>query len=455
MRVERLLQVNIVTLTVLGSLLLSVGQRVPALPLWVLIAAVSSLWLTDVTGWFRLNRTASNILAVGVVVLSFRELYPFTGGIQIADAAKQLVYLQVILLFQRKEFRTYWQLAVLSLLQVIVAAAFNQGFSFGLLLVVYLFVGVSALVLFFLHREQTLLDPVEAPPPPPASGGGRWPLTGRPAAFVGSQHDSRIGLGGELLGRMVKITLGTLVLTLLLFFMVPRLGSGAWYGTGLSPLRAVGFSDQVDLGDLGRIIENPDEVLRIQFVDDATGQPYEVAGGLYLRGAVLNYYRQGSWETRRRGSRGSRGPLEPADVLSRLGVVRQKVTIEPMDRRELFCVWPFVSVQRDDRVMFNNEHQRLIRPGMARTRFSFELGTTALARNVQKTITPCGRAIKSRELLDLPPADEIPELIRLAGQWMEVAPGRPFGSCAPAGAYVARLWSVRVQLAGSASRLGD
>jgi len=418
-RVERLLQVNIVTLTVLGTLLLSVGQRVTALPLWVLIAALSSLWLTDVTGWFRLNRTATNIAAAVAVVLSFGELSQFRGGIQILAVANLLVYLQVILLFQKKEFRTYWQLAVLSLLQVIVAAAFNQGFSFGLLLVIYLFVGVSALALFFLHREGSVPDRVEDAPAPPAAAGGRWPLSGQRAAFVGSQHDARSGLGGELLGRLVKITGGTLVLTLLLFFVVPRLGSGAWYGTSLSPLRAVGFSDRVTLGELGKIIENPEEVLRIQFVDDATGEPYEVAGSLYVRGAVLNYYRKGKWSTHKHSSRGFQEPLRPADVLSRVGAVRQKITIEPMDRRELFCVWPFLSMQRDNRVMFNYERQRLVRPGMARRRFSFELGTTALAGGVQKPIVPCGQRVETAELLDVGPADEIPELIRLAGRWSD------------------------------------
>ena len=41
---ERLLQINIATMAALGTLLLGMGQRSPALPLWMLTAAVASVW---------------------------------------------------------------------------------------------------------------------------------------------------------------------------------------------------------------------------------------------------------------------------------------------------------------------------------------------------------------------------------------------------------------------------
>ena len=62
--VERLLQINVATLAALGTLLLGMGQRSAWLPLFSMIAAGTSVWLTDVTGWFRLNRKVANVAAL-------------------------------------------------------------------------------------------------------------------------------------------------------------------------------------------------------------------------------------------------------------------------------------------------------------------------------------------------------------------------------------------------------
>ena len=63
MYLQRLLQINMATLAALGTSLLGMGQRDAWLPLLVLIAAVSAVWLTDITGWLRLNRTVANVAA--------------------------------------------------------------------------------------------------------------------------------------------------------------------------------------------------------------------------------------------------------------------------------------------------------------------------------------------------------------------------------------------------------
>ena len=51
--------------------------------------------------------------------------------------ANLLIYLQIVLFYQQKNPRLYWQLTVLSLLQVVVSAALNVGFEFGLVLILY------------------------------------------------------------------------------------------------------------------------------------------------------------------------------------------------------------------------------------------------------------------------------------------------------------------------------
>ena len=58
-----------------------------------------------------------------------------------------LLCLQITLLFQEKDARVYGWLAVMSLLQAVVAARYSQGVAFGGLLVAYSLVGMLAMSL--------------------------------------------------------------------------------------------------------------------------------------------------------------------------------------------------------------------------------------------------------------------------------------------------------------------
>jgi len=164
--VERLLQVNLAAMAALGTLMLGMGERSATMPLVMLCVAGGSIWLTDVTGLFRLNRLAANLgaLVIGVFILT-REFSRFGSEVHILGVAHLLVYLQILLLLQKKRQREYVQLAVLSLLQVVVASAFSQGVWFGVVLAVYMMAGLSALVLLFLFRQWTVFDPNQGAQP--------------------------------------------------------------------------------------------------------------------------------------------------------------------------------------------------------------------------------------------------------------------------------------------------
>lgn len=420
MYLQRLLQINIATLAALGALLLGMGRRDPWLPLLVLLAAITSVWLTDVTGWFRLNRTVANAAALVAVVLSARELRYFGGDQQIFSITNLLIYLQLILLFQEKDDRTYLQLVMLSLLQVVVAAVFSQGVWFGLLLVVYMLVGLSALALLFLYRQWNRYRPA-AELPPSSAGDGRWPLAGRGSTFTSSPAGrGRGGVGRELFGRLGMMGLGTLALTILLFFTVPRFGRTAYRGAAVDTRRVVGFSDTVTLGELGSVIESREEVMRVWLTDQPGSTTYPVQGELYLRGAILTHYQNGQWEYR--PARAKPGPRAPSPEslkhasnvskqkgLSSLSsppnrrVIRQRIDVEPLDRDDLFCIWPFVRLGPDDNVEFDSRTQRLKRStGLHAQRFRYELGTTAMVDGVQEELVPCDELPDVKPLLQLP-----------------------------------------------------
>lgn len=422
MYVQRLLQINVATLAALGTLLLGMGQRSPGLPLLTMIAAGGSVWLTDFTGWFRLNRKVANLAALAAMAVSIRQLWYYTGDVRVLGIAPMLVYLQMVLLFQQKDRRVYRQLLVLSLLQVVVAAAFSQGFWFGLMLVVYMLVGFWALALLLLHGQSTQYRP--APEAVRASAAvSRWPLDDLQPGFAGTAGGpSRAAVCGELFGRLAAMGLGTLALTVLLFFTVPRLGSSAWRGANVAPRRVVGFSDRVYLGEMGEILQSYQEVMRLELIDPETGRHYPRQPEIYVRGAILTHYVsndqvRGIWQRPAEDTASPRPLPETDHAAAGRSPLVQRITIEPLDRDELFCVWPLTKTENTPRLW--RQGDRLLRPIEYRgRRFQIELGTTAFARGVQAEIVPLSPWEKPQQADRLLQVADLPRLADVAEGWM-------------------------------------
>ena len=473
MSLERLLQISVATLASLATLLLGMGQRSAAMPLAVVTAAFLSVWLTDVTGWFRLKRLPAGIAAVVAMLFCLRELVPFHPAMAIMIIARLLVYLQVILLFQKKELRVYWQLLVLSLLQVVVATVFNQGFWFGLLIVVYLFTALLALALLCLLSEGLRYRPKATDVSGAKRAAGTQPLGKLSQEAEATAADGGMLLGGilpgrELFVRVGMLGLGTLILTAAAFFTLPRLGQPAWRGQNVGLRRSVGFSNDVALGELGEIIENPEEVMRVQFVDPDSGQKIPVEGEIFLQGAVLTYYAKGHWknaapdgrnrtwrrrprfrerEWHKRGRDEQRPrrpryagqrrphrhidrekPLEPLENPPTSGIVRQTISIEPMDRRELFCIRPFFVTQANPSIQVNSTGERLLRSyNYTNRRFTFHLKTTAIVHGRQTQYVPVEKAPDVEKLLQLPPPDTAKEESETASEGAAAGPAAAEG----------------------------
>ena len=153
LRVRWLLNIAVAAMVALGALLLTLGQGGFVLPLVAVAAAAGSVWLTDVTGWFRLSRVAVNagVIAVGAMIAA--RSFWLAGIFDASDLAGSLVCLQIVLLFEEKTFRTWWDLVALNLFVVFLAAGLHREIWFGLLLGLYLFLALAAFSLLFLLRE--------------------------------------------------------------------------------------------------------------------------------------------------------------------------------------------------------------------------------------------------------------------------------------------------------------
>lgn len=454
MYIERLLQINLATLATLGALLLGMGQRSVGPPLVVALAAAASIWLTDITGWFRLGRNAANILMLLAAAVSLRRLFPVVSELQTLNFAWFLICLQAILLFQPKDERKYWLLVMFSLLQVIVATLFSQGIWFGVLLTVYMLLGFSAMAMLLIYREWEPQPPRETPaqvfhqwksafrhalrpksqattaqphlPQPTAPTTGRqtrWPLRGQEPDFVGQPAgDSSAGIGRDLFGRLGRMAVHTAVLTMVLFFAVPRFGQTTWRGVAGNPLSVVGFSDTVQLGTLGQTIESPERVMQVRFFDRTRNNAQPITSEIYLQGAILMTYDEGQWQT------GMPSWDVRVDWLVRpdkmpSNLVVQDIVIESLDHNELFYVAPFVPLKDMYDVQYDYARQRLLRAEELGSRqFGYTLGTTAIVQGMQKPLTPSAHKDSLQRALQLPMRDgemRLPELKRLADRWIQ------------------------------------
>lgn len=153
MFLKRILAINTAMLACFGSLLLGLGLGDASLPIWMLLAAVGSIWLTDILGWIRLSHRWANLIILAVVLLSFGEVVRSRGDLLAVAIARVLVFVEIVLLFRDKDRRAFWHLIVLSLLQVVVASSFEQSPLFGMLLLFYTFVALSSMTLLFLFGE--------------------------------------------------------------------------------------------------------------------------------------------------------------------------------------------------------------------------------------------------------------------------------------------------------------
>ncbi|MCC6124646.1 MAG: DUF3488 domain-containing protein [Pirellulales bacterium] len=441
----RLLQIVTATLAALGTMLLGMGQREVGMTLLVILAAGLSVWLTDVKGWVYLNRNVANLIMLATALFSLRDLFHIYSEIQALTFAQFLIYLQIILLFQKKDGRTYWLLIMLSLLQVVVAALFSQGVFFGFMLVAYMLLASFALTLLMLDRQSEpsryrspgffpwsrragaqagKTDAAKAEKGRPAA---RWPLTDKQTEFEGAPAgSSRQGVGGELLRRLAGMSARTLGLTMVLFVVVPRFGQVGWSGGFAQPQPIVGFGDRVTLGEMGQIIESPSEVMRIRFFEGKTDKPYAASGEIYLYGGVLMDYHKGGWKVGKPGFSMGEMTME-SDPNFPKSFVRQECTIEALDRPELFFIPPFGKIAKNHDIIIEDAKLRLIRAAhRQKQNFNYRLGATAFRNGVQSPLNPirAGENLTFKNSLQLPQENgrgSLPKLEALAKEWIEAS----------------------------------
>jgi transglutaminase-like putative cysteine protease/uncharacterized protein (DUF58 family) len=278
---------------------------------------------------------------------------------------------------------------LLSMLQLVLAAALTTEVSFALPLLAWILAAIHTLVAW------TVL--------PPAGGGRR-----RTVQFDSAAARPRYGT------TTLAVTAALLIIGLLLFMIIPHVGTGTYNARGATRQRVSGFSDSATLGDIGRIKLDGAQVMDVEL----TGRrPPDL--DLRWRGVALDSFDGRTW---------SRAGEDPdwlsADELGRFvtdgrglsneRLLTQQVRLEPSDTQVLFAAEHPVRIASRDFSLVRQDGTRSLE---ARTRrgkpIAYSVTSRWIPRDPAVLRRETGGAVleESVESLALPPLDpRIPEL---------------------------------------------
>ena len=394
-------------LAALSTILLGMGEQAVTLPLAAVILAAASVYLTDVRGWLRLNQRVTDLLALCAAFLAIVQWQREVNDAGLLALLNFAVYCQFVLQFRRKNVLTYWLLIALSLMEAAVATALNESMLFGFLLLVYVVLGIGVLTLFYLHREQLRAAVRMGPANQAEEGQGAFVSSARQPRplFTGhtnqQQVDEAVNLPlGRLLANVGVIALG---MACVVFSAIPRAESGAWRETDFEPTqRVVGFSSEVQLGELGAISESPEEVMKVYIYDAETGVPIELVDEPLFRGVVLTTYANRKWKQELFAGQRIEGQRPPPGTV----VTRQRYVVQPLDTDVLFSLYPPYSPTRRVDILWAREGEQLARRERRRDSvIEYDMWTTAINDRRQSNIAQAAEELDQyarARLLSLP-----------------------------------------------------
>ena len=267
-----------------------------------------------------------HLAAIGPLTLFAVQGIRLLAGRPALDIAVEFAaILQIIRLTTRRGAAHDQQIIVLALLHFVAGTVLGGGLSYGLCFVGFLVVAPGALVLSHLRRE------VEG-----NYRQGARDRTGLPVDVPRILRSRRV-VGRGFLATTCLLSVPIFLFTATLFVMFPRVGLSLLLLNHPPKGRLVGFTDKVDLGEVGLLRNDPAIALRFEVQDLPEPPPARLT--LRLRGTALDRYDGRRWERTQRG--GPRGILDSGETLAivrRTNPADRRITIdlEPLDPPVVF-----------------------------------------------------------------------------------------------------------------------
>ncbi len=225
-------------------------------------AGLYSFWRKRPAPWQRNAWLLNGLLAACITVAA--ALYA-NGSALIVALAHFTALVQGLQLLDARPRRTEFLLVALAIFQVTLGANLTDSAFFPPLLIAFTVAVVWTLVVHTLRAE---------------------------ALEAGEPEGAQRALSRGLERTTLLASLGCVLLSMALFPLLPRVRSGAFFDRGFGPTTAIsGFSERVELGELGRIRLDPTPVLRVTTLEGRVA----TAGERYWRGLAFDHFDGRRW----------------------------------------------------------------------------------------------------------------------------------------------------------------
>jgi protein-glutamine gamma-glutamyltransferase len=236
------------------------------------------------------------------IVVFLLDFAMFSGSL-ISSSIHMVLFLEILKLHQEKADRDYLSLIVLSFMKILAASSLTVDITFAVTLFLFLIALVSTLMSFDIYRSQRDSR-----------------TTTRDAAAALSSVSGWASLWIIVFGAG-------------LFFVIPRVGTGYFTRASTPPLLLSGFTDRVELGQIGRLKLSSAVVMHAKRV---VGTPFAV---LKWRGVALDTFDGFNWSKNNRARRSV--PLRDSAFQFKRGPVRGElvaydILLEPLATTALF-----------------------------------------------------------------------------------------------------------------------
>ncbi|MBI2391804.1 MAG: DUF3488 domain-containing protein [Deltaproteobacteria bacterium] len=312
-------------LAALGVLAIVLSGALPRVSTVLLLVGLAGAMLA--TEKFQQSTAARYAAAIIPSVLLGVEFLRLIGGANLLDLAVEFAAaLQIVRVATRRGAMHDQQVILLALLHLVAGTVLGGGIAYGFCLVGFLVLAPGALVLSHLRRE------VEG-----NYRQGARDRTGLPVDVPRILRSRRV-IGPGFLALTCLLSLPIIVFTAAMFILFPRVGLSLLLLQSQQSKRMIGFSDRIDLAQVGTLREDPTVVIRFRPPQVEGKLPEQMI--LRLRGTAFDEYQGGGqWarSTNERVPLHRLGPdvalVRPADP-ARDGLL--KMELEPLDPTVIF-----------------------------------------------------------------------------------------------------------------------
>ncbi len=382
------------------------GQFAKLYTMAVAVCGIAAFFTVDLHRRWALPRPLANVAGCRDPGLVYLE-YKVDETQMIQSLGHWLIYLQLVKYFLPKTAEDDWFLFLLGLMQVLIGSVINQSDQVGTWLFLWAMLAVWVLGQFFLQREAHRLLPAR---------------TDTAESYLASPLvDPYHGLFDvPYVLATIRVLATTLALGGLIFLVLPR-RAGATRNQANAPMsrHLTGFDEEVQLGQLGEILENDSVVMTVEFTDedDKTIRP---ADEPLWRGVTMLRYDKGRWH---RQSKPTQSVVSFQDQRHRPARSRkrihQKIKLEPNDSATLFGIRPMLDASSAHKFAphLSTNDGTLFRPDSRGGDYDYDVTSDPDPNAYQPHESPPGN---SDRLLRSVPAELLPRLREIAEPLVEM-----------------------------------